>query len=123
MQLNFLNQQLVETSSKNIVLPYNKEHLEILEKRVDDEGNFYLLSRLYQKGRVNRRKGTPNYEYILMVYKNQNIQALTYHLSVDDYLLTDLKFNLLKEGTVILAGLISDAGNAKTNGICYFKAD
>lgn len=123
LQLNFFNKQQVEDFSKNIVLAYGKEHLEIVEKRVDDEGNFYLLSRLYQKGRLNRRNGTPNYEYVLMIYKRQTTQALTYHLSVDDYLITDLKFNVLKDDKVILAGLISDAGNAKTNGVCYFKAD
>jgi len=123
LQLNFFDKQQVENFSKNIVLPYSKENLEVVEKRVDDEGNFYLLSRLYQKGRVNRRNGIPNYEYLLLVYQKTKQEPNTFHLNVEDYLITDLKFDLPKGNEVILTGLISDSGNAKTNGICYFKAD
>ncbi|MEN0047098.1 MAG: hypothetical protein AAF806_08580 [Bacteroidota bacterium] len=123
LQLRLFDQQFDEKEHKNIVLPFTQEQMEVMEKHIDEAGNFYILGRIYQKGRVDRRNGTPNYEYVLVIYKNQATQALTYHLNVDDYLLTDLKFNVLKNNEVILAGLISDAGNAKTNGICYFKVD
>ncbi|MEL6945091.1 MAG: hypothetical protein AAFO82_20735 [Bacteroidota bacterium] len=58
-----------------------------------------------------------------MKYPNGKNQPITYHLNVDDYLITDLKFDLLEDNEVVLVGLISDAGNAKTNGICYFRAN
>ncbi|MEM8526171.1 MAG: hypothetical protein AAGG68_16140 [Bacteroidota bacterium] len=123
LQIRLFDEQFVEKMTKTIVLPYAKEHLEVVEKRIDKTGNFYILGRLYQKGRVDRRNGAPNYKYILMVYTRHEQQVQTYSLSIDDYLVTDLKFDFGEKNEVLLAGLISDAGNAKTNGICYFRAD
>ncbi|MEM1327187.1 MAG: hypothetical protein AAGI23_14595 [Bacteroidota bacterium] len=128
-----LNKKVIKTTllgkgqqtiwEKTIKLPYPADHLDIRDKQIDQAGNLFILARHYRKGRVSRRKGVPNYHYVLLQYAPQSTISTVYTLDANNQLITDLQFRLLGDGEVVAAGLVSNAKRMETDGTCYFRID
>ena len=95
---------------KEVELPYNAEKFDKRGLRVDDDGNVYLLGRLYEETAKERKKEAPNYTYELIYYTNkgQSSDTYTFELSDDEKFITDLQFEITKEKDIICAGFYSE---------------
>lgn len=109
--------------SRNITLPYNDQSFSIEEYRVDSEGNVYLLGILYTDGVRARKRGKPNYQYIVLSYPADGSKPQEYKIKLGEQFITDLTFRITKQGLLVCSGFYSDRGASSIKGTYFFQLD
>ncbi len=122
-QITVLNQEMETLWEKNIQLPYDAEKFSINEYRVDNEGNVFVLGKVYKEGTRNVKRGKPNYQYTLLTYSNNGSLAPEYKIDLEDKFITDLTFRIQKNGDPVCAGFYSDNNSYSVRGTYFFKID
>lgn len=107
--------------SKNIKLPYPDNQLSIEEYRVDNEGNVFLLGVLFKDEAKYRRRGSPNYEYVILAYRQGGDDAEEYHVGLKDKFITDLTFRVADDGDLVCTGFYSERGTYSIKGTYFFR--
>lgn len=106
---------------KEVQLPFNDEKFAVEEYKVDNEGNVYMLGVIYQdKARV-RRSGSPNYQYVILAYRNGGESVEEYKINLNKKFITDLTFRVAKNGDLIFSGFYSDKGTYSVKGTYFFR--
>ena len=89
---------------------------------VDKEGVFYMLAKLTETKKQMKEKGkekgvkSPNYHYEILAYLPAKDEVKVYDLSSGEKFITDIRFELSKDGNLTLAGFYSDKNkNIKTD--------
>ena len=120
--LSVYDSDLTSLWSRELELPF-KDRLYTVERyKVDNEGNAYLLGLVY-KGQVRaKRQGRPNYEYHLLAY-NQDNEYVEYLLNLQDKFITDMQFEISRNGDIICAGFYSDFSTTSVKGTFYLLID
>lgn len=112
-----------ELWNRNISLPYNDQQFSIEEYRVDSDGNVYLLGILYTDGVRVRKRGKPNYQYIVLSYPADGGQSQEYKIRLKDEFITDLTFRISRKGTLVCSGFYSEQGASSIKGTYFFQLD
>lgn len=121
--LYVLDATLVQLWSKEACLPY-PDHLFTTEQyKVDDFGNVYLLSTLFEDKRSGKRNGKPNYKYHLVSYKNRGQAMEEYAIRLPDKFLTDMKIVVNSRQDIIGGGFYADQGSYEIEGSYFFTID
>lgn len=102
-------------------LPYLDRTFSVEKYEIDNEGNVYLLGVRFFDGIKYRRKGKPNYEYILISYSDQGENRLEHRFTETDKFFTDLTFEPLKNGTVLCSGFYSEKNSYSIKGTFFFR--
>jgi len=121
--LNIFDNQLQELWDKDIALPYDDNQFVVEDYQIDNQGNVYLLGVLYQDAALSRRKGLPNYKYIILAYNQLGEKATKYKIDLNEKFITDLTFRIADNGELICSGFYSDVGTYSTKGTYFFKID
>lgn len=119
--LRVFDKQFEEVWDKNIVLPYPDDQMTVEEYRVDNQGNVYLLGVIYQDGVKQRRRGSANYQYVILAYTNNGEDFTEYKLDIDDKFITDLTFRVGDDGNLVCTGFYSEKGNYSIKGTYFFR--
>ena len=119
--LNVFDQQMNKVWSRDIILPYSDQQFAIEDYRIDSKGNVYLMGVLYLDGVRERRRGRPNYQYIILAYTQQGEDVQEYHVALEDKFITDLAFRIADDGNLVCAGFFSEKGTYSVKGTCFFK--
>lgn len=106
---------------KEVVLPYADFLFEVVEFRVDDRGRVFLLGKLYNENRREKKGGKPNYKYVVVEYKDGGESSKTYQVNLQDKFISDLTFRVARNGDLIFAGFFSNRTSYTVKGTCYFK--
>jgi len=108
---------------KEITLPYDS-HLFVTERNYcDNDGNVYILGRLYKDVVKEKRSGSPNYVYKLLAYRDQGSSSKEYTISLKDNFITDLSFGVTDDGKLICAGFYSTKGTFSIKGTYAMQID
>lgn len=118
--LNVFDENFEPVWNKEITLPYSDELLAVQEYKVDDQGNVYLLGKLYYDKVRSRRNGLPNYHYIILAYSNDSQQAAEYKIDLKEKFITDLTFKIGNDGNLVCAGFYSERLSYSVKGTCFF---
>ena len=121
--LRVFDQQFNELWTRNISLPYNDENFSVEEYRVDNQGNVYLLGVIYQDRTRSRRRGRPTYQYVILAYTKDGIDAEEYRVELDDKFITDLTFRIDDQGHLVCSGFYSEKGTYSIKGTYFFRLD
>ena len=105
---------------KEIILPYPDNQFTVEEYRVDDQGNVFLLGVLYTDEAKYRRRGNPNYRYVLLTYLNQGESEDEIQIDLPDKFITDLTFRVGNDGNLVFAGFYSEKGSYSIKGSYFF---
>jgi len=108
---------------KDITLPYNDELFDIERLRVDNEGNVYILNTVYKEKRRKKRNGEPNYQYVILSYKNGADVADEYPVNLPGKFLTDMQFTISKNQDIVCAGFYSEVGTFSIKGSYFISID
>lgn len=109
--------------NKSVTLPYNDELFDIERKRVDNEGNVYLLNTVYKEKRRKKRHGEPNYQYTILSYK-KGVEAVNeYPIDLPGKFVTDMQFTIANNHDIVCAGFYSDQGTYSIKGTYYISID
>ena len=121
--LRVFDDQLEMIWQKDIILPYSDQQLVVEDYRIDENGNVYLLGMLFNDGTRQRRRGLPNYEYIILAYTEEGEEHQEYHIGIQEKFITDLTFRIGKDGKLVCAGFYSEKGAFSVKGTCFFGLD
>jgi hypothetical protein len=121
--LQVFNDSLNLLWQREIVLPYADNLFSVEEYRVDNQGNVYLLGVRYKDGAGLRRRGTPDYEYVILAYTQDGSDVKTYEVDNSNYFLTDMTFRVADNGHLICSGFYSNKGAYSIKGACFFRID
>ncbi len=121
--LQVFNDSLQLLWQREIVLPYADNLFSVEEYRVDNQGNVYLLGVRYKDGAGFRRRGTPDYQYVILAYTQDGGDVKTYEVDNNNYFLTDMTFRIADNGHLICAGFYSNKSTYSIKGACFFRID
>lgn len=107
--------------TKNIILPYPDHSFRVEEYRIDKKGNVYLLGVLFQDQAGFRRRGAPNYKYVILAYTQDGTDVQEYEINLQNKFITDLTFRVADSGDLICSGFYSDKGTYSVKGTYFFK--
>jgi len=108
---------------KKIRLPFNDEDFKIEKYRIDNNGNVYVLGVIYKDKSKSRRRGTANYEYVILSYTNHGTERKTYKLGLKEKFISDLTFKIGKDGNLICSGFYSEKGTYSIKGSYFFRVN
>ncbi|MGB0838900.1 MAG: hypothetical protein ACPGXL_02110 [Chitinophagales bacterium] len=109
--------------SKDIVLPYDDDLFNVKKYEVGGNGNVYLAGVLFDRSLRTRRRGKPNYEYLIYAYLDNGAQEKVYKVNLGDKFISDLTFKVADNGDLICAGFYSDRNINLIKGAYYLRID
>lgn len=119
--LQVFDNQLNGLWEKKVRLPFNDDKFSIEEYQVDNEGNVYMLGVVYQDKTRIRRSGTPNYQYVVLAYREDGEAVEKYKVNLNEKFITDLTFRVAKDGDLVFSGFYSELGTYSIKGTYFFK--
>lgn len=119
-QLQILDSAQNPLWGRLVQTPFNDNLIDIERVSVDNQGTAYVLAKIYEQRRVERRRGEANYFYKLMVYDADQKDPVTYDLSLDDLFITDITFKVGRSGRIVCSGFYSERRTYSMKGAFYF---
>lgn len=119
-QLQVLDSAQAPLWDRLVQTPFNDNLIDIERVSVDAQGTAYVLARIYEQRRVERRRGEANYFYKLMVYRRDQKDPTTYDLALDDLFITDITFKVNRSGRIVCSGFYSERRTYSMKGAFYF---
>jgi len=121
--LRIFDNELQELWSKDIRLPYDDNQFVLEDYQVDNDGNVYLLGVLYSDNSLVRRRGNPNYKYVILAYNKSGEELTKYKIDLNEKFITDLTFRVADNGELICSGFYSEKGTYSVKGTYFFRVD
>ncbi len=112
-----------EIWSGDFSLPYEEKLYDIKGAKLDDAGNFYILGRVFKETAKTKKRGLPNYEYVVSIMTDNGKSIKDVPISLDDKFITDCSFTISPQNKIICAGFYSDKGTASIKGTFYMTID
>jgi hypothetical protein len=106
-----------------VTLPYMDQLFSVDKVSVDDEGNAYVLGKLYKDKVKEKVKGKANYDYHIFAYMNGGKDNKEYTCQIPEKFITDISFTVSNSGELICAGFYSDKFTNAARGCFYMDID
>ncbi len=90
---------------------------------MDNDGNLYVLSKIYDRTLRDSRNGEPNYKYELTSYWNGGKDVRTYEIEDGGYFLTQMVTSVLASGDIICVGFYGDRDLDDIQGSFHLQID
>ncbi len=121
--LTVLDEDMQVVWDKSITMPYNDELWEFSSYRLDNDGDVYIVGKLYKDKPRDRKNGKPNYKYQMLHYTAGGTKPDIIDIKLDDKFITDLKVTLLDNGDYMCAGYYSNENTYSIGGVYYMTVD
>ncbi len=115
--------ELNQIWERNIELPYNDELFIIKDYSVDNQGNMYLLGKVFKEKTKNRRKGEVNYHYTIISYQDMGQNLIEYPVIIEGKYITDMQINVNDYDDIVCAGFYSDKHLVSITGSYFLRID
>lgn len=106
---------------KNVTLPYEDKLFDDIDFQTDNEGNVYLLGRVYREKRKSSRRGEVNYRFEIHSYHNKGEEFRLYPVELKGLFLTDMQIAINDKNEIICAGFYSEVGTFSIVGSYFLK--
>jgi hypothetical protein len=118
-----LSSQLTTLWQKEVTLPYPNELFDIQNVKVDNDGNAYVLGKVFKEKRKEKRRGLPNYSYEVIACREGGSAIVQYPVALEDKFLTDMQMEIQDAQTIICAGFYSEKGTVSIRGTYFLKVN
>ncbi|MFZ7114627.1 MAG: hypothetical protein ACO1G9_04530 [Bacteroidota bacterium] len=118
-----LDSALNQVWRKNLQLPYENTLFYRQKFMVDDEGNFYVLGKLYKEKAKERVRGHVNYMYHIIAFADHGNSKIDYEVKLADNFITDITIAKNDGGDIVCAGFYSKKGQASIDGSFFLTLD
>ncbi len=118
-----LDQDMEDVWSKEVTLPYLESRFAVEDFTVDNDGNVFLLGVKFQEKGESKRRGTPNYEYRILGYREDGADVEEYEVALGGMFLSDMKIDVSPKRDIICAGFYSEQGTFSIKGTYYIRID
>jgi hypothetical protein len=120
---NVFDSDIESIWKKDITVPYEEKLFGVEDFEVDNDGNVHLLGIIYKDKAKSKRKGKPNYEYIILSYFNKGNDLKQYPVKIEGKFLTDMKIAINSDNDLICCGFYSEEGDFGIIGSYFIKID
>lgn len=107
---------------EEVVLPYEEKLFAVSRYSLANNGDVYILGRLYDEKVKERRRGNVNYSYKILAYKDGKA-VKEFNVSLADKFITDLQLAVSDKGELICSGFFSEKGTYSIAGTYFIKID
>ncbi len=114
---------LKELWDRQILLPHEDRLYDLEDFQIDENGNVYILGRVYQDNRRPKVKGEPNYHYEITAFYESGTVQETYRVELGDKFLSDMKMAVDPQGDLICAGFYGARDDVNILGSYFIKID
>lgn len=124
MGIHVLDQDLKQLWSKRFLLPNKNENFYIYACQVDNAGHAYLLCEDY-KGKVSAGSQIRDEKierFVLRLAENSS-EATSFAITLDDRVITDLRFTLTPTGDLLGAGFYREGNKPNQTGAFVYRID
>ncbi len=118
-----LDSSLNQVWRKNLELPYLNTLFYRQEFMVDDDGNFYVLGKLYRDKVKNRVRGEANFMYHLISYSDNGNSRIDYEIKLAENFITDITIDKNDNEDIVCAGFYSKKGMTSIDGSFFLTLD
>lgn len=108
---------------KEVTLPYPDRLFSVKKYRIDEAGNVYVMGKLYKDKLRERRKGKPNYQYLVIAYTKDGADSKEYKINLEKEFISELTFEVAKNQDLICAGFYSERRSNGLKGAFYFRVN
>lgn len=122
-QLQVVDKNFKTIWNKEVKAPYKDELFDVERIEVDKVGNAYVLAKVYEKSRRERRSGRANYFYKILAYQNNGESLKEFDLTLDELFITDIAFKVNNKKQLICAGFYSERRANSMKGSFLFIVD
>ncbi|MFB1022720.1 MAG: hypothetical protein QMC40_08180 [Vicingaceae bacterium] len=120
---HIFNKDLTLLWGKNVTLPYENQLFQVVDYEIQENGDLYLLSKIFKEKAKERRKGKPNFHYQIIAYTEQGNNVKEYPIVLEGKFLTDMKITINQDNDIICGGFYSDNGTSTIKGSYFLKLD
>ena len=121
--LHVFGENLEEIWKKEIKLPYESNLYDLIDFQVDEQGNVFILGRVFKQNRRERKGGEPNYIYEITAYFNNGRAREKYQINIKGKFLSDMKMTTDIEGKLLCAGFYGAEKSKEIIGSYFLKID
>ena len=118
-----LDSTLKQVWRKNIQLPYLNSLFFRNNFICDDDGNFYVLGKLYKDKVKAKVKGEVNFLYHLLAFNDNGNNKIDYEVKLQGNYITDITMTKNDKGEIVCAGFYSKKGFSSIDGAFYLDLD
>ena len=121
--LNVYDDQLEEIWTKEIELPYNDELVDLVGYCIGNDGNVYVLGKVYEDKQRDKIKGEINYKYHIFFYNKNEEEAFDLPLDSRKNFFNEISMSVNKKNQVICVGLYTSSLGSVSEGTFYIRID
>jgi len=109
--------------AKEVTLPYRDKLFAVLDYRLSNAGNVYLLGKRYKDKVKDERKGKANYSYHVISYLSQGETVKEHSLAIEGKFLNDMNMIINDGESIVCGGFYSDEETDNAKGVYYLRLD
>ena len=118
-----LDDKFEKVWSRKVTLPYDANLYEHRQVEVDNDGNVYILAKIYDKRVREKVRGKANYKYKIIALQ-EGEERKEYDLYLDDKFITDITFKLdRRTNDIICSGFYSERNSQGFKGSFFLAID
>lgn len=107
----------------DVELPYEDQLFAMSNFTVDNQGNVYLLGKVYEKVAKEKRREEVNYQYHVFAYSSGKTEPFEYIIDSRSNFFNEIKFTVNDKNEIICFGYYSKELNMASDGTFYLKLD
>ncbi len=121
--LQVYDNQIKEIWNKTVTLPYIDQLFEIEQFEIDNRGNVHLNGVVFKDRRLEKRQGSPNYEYHVLSYTKDSDSFEEYVIKYEGKFLTDMRILVSDNDDLYCGGFYSSMGTLSIEGSFFLVVD
>lgn len=121
--MHVFDSEFNEIWHKQVELPYSDELFKVRDYKLDDNGNVYIIGKLYQEKVKDERRGNVNYSYVIISYTENGNKVNKFPVSLPNLFLVDMQIAITPEFEIICAGFYSESSTRSAKGAYYLRLD
>ena len=90
---------------------------------VDEDGNAYILGKLYKDKIKEVSKGIQNFDYHIIAYTNKGQNTIDYEVKIPEKFVTEITFTIDDKKDIVCSGFYSKDNLRSIDGCFYLKLD
>lgn len=102
-------------------LPYRDELFEVVDYEIDNNGDFYLLSRVYPEKRKGFTRAGQKYKYVILTFFDKGEKSMEYPVDVEGKFINEMNIAISEQNDIICAGFYSTSVNNNITGSFFLK--
>ena len=121
--IHVYNDQIEELWTKEIELPYNDELIELVSYRVGNDGNVYVLGKVYEDKQRDKVRGEINYKYHVFFISKDQDEIIDMPLDSKKNYFNEISLSVNNKNQLICIGLFTSKLGGVSEGTFYIRID